>query len=499
MLPIIRIWALGVLCILVTIIFVSYNIVEQKETVLGKARSDMDRQVSSLAMDVDRTLFGLSQILGGVENYLEASATGDTLYSPEVQRTLKKLVQENQFLSALVVLNAEGRVVNWSNPGKAPDFSQKEEFSIHTREAVPTLFVGEPQLDLLAELRWGFGVSRGFHHKDGSLARVLVATIDLDYFYNRYRNMLPPHDSVLTISSSEGDIYVRIPDHEMFVGRRIQGVADKISLSASTLAIRQKSPVDNQEYLVAARRAGNFPLVAMVSQQEAAVLESWRQNCLNYGGLGLAVSLLTLLLTIQSVRFQRKQAFARANLHRQAITDPLTALYNRRYVVDQAQLEIKRSQRSGAALSFILLDLDHFKSINDNYGHDAGDRVLIATADILKGICRETDIVSRFGGEEFFLVLTNTELAGAMIKAEKIRSVLEAQVHHYSGKEFQISASFGVSQLKSDETDIREVLLRTDYALYEAKSNGRNRIHDAPAKSAGSYVQGLVSWRYQNL
>jgi len=239
--------------------------------------------------------------------------------------------------------------------------------------------------------------------------------------------------------------------------------------------------------------------VAMVSLREDAVLAPWRRDSVVLGGLGLVICLVTLLMTVQTVRFQRKQESTRDNLQLQAITDPLTAVFNRRHVVEQAQLEIKKALRNGAALSFVLLDLDHFKSVNDTYGHDTGDRVLIATANILKEICRETDIVSRFGGEEFLLVLPDTNLSGAVTMAEKIRQAMERKIHHCADREFQVTASFGVSQWTADEADIRDVLLRTDDALYEVKSNGRNRIKCAPAKSASSYVQGMVSWRYDGL
>ena len=499
MLPLIRIWILGVICILVTLFFVGYHISVQKEILLNNARFNLDRQVTGLAMDVDRTLFGVKQVLDGLENNLDISTAGNASPPPQVLRSFKRLVQANPFISNLGVTDATGQVVQWCNPEQSANLGARDLYSVSMEKSDSDLYIGIPRPAKNKNGAWVFGVSSAARRADGSVAYMLVALIDLNFLHQRYRDMFALPDTIMTISSPDGYVYSRIPDQDLFVGRRFEPANGMFNLVDAPLAVQDTKYVDIKDYLIITRYLGKYPLLATVSEAKETVLAPWRRDSQVAGGLGLSMSLMILLLTIQVARFHRKQVYARNSLHQQAITDPLTALYNRRYVVDQGQLEIKKAGRSGASLSFVLLDLDHFKSVNDTYGHDAGDRVLIATANTIKEICRSTDIVSRFGGEEFLMVLPDTELHGAMVIAEKIRMEMEKKIHHYAGKNFRVTASFGVSQWAENERDIREVLLRTDDALYEVKSNGRNQIRFAPAKSVSSCLPGMVSWRYAKL
>ena len=499
MLPLIRIWTLGVLSILISVIFVGANIVVKKEQLLDGLRTEMDQQVSRLAMDLDRTLYGVQQQLGGLENYLAASPGNTIPYSSEIRRTLQKLVDENPFLSTLLVLDAEGQVINWNHQGRASSQARSDFFLAHLQEVLPDIFLGGPRQSPLMQGRWGFGISRAVRTVDGSLSRVLVALVDLERLNAHFRGIPLPPESTMTIASPDGFIYSRFPEYETLVGRRIPNLAVQVNLADATLAIQKTSPIDGQVDLLAARRTGSYPLIAVLAQREETVLKRWRADSLPSVGLGLSFSLMILLLTIQTARCHRHQVNARNNLHQQAITDPLTNIFNRRYALEQAQLEIKKAQRNGANLSFMLLDLDHFKSVNDRFGHVTGDRVLVATANILKGICRATDIVSRFGGEEFLLVLPDTNLVGAMIMAEKIRAAIAGRIHHCEGREFSVTASFGVAEWNVKELEVLDVLRRTDVALYEVKSNGRNRIKCSLHNGSANFPTNQMSWRFDRL
>lgn len=162
-------------------------------------------------------------------------------------------------------------------------------------------------------------------------------------------------------------------------------------------------------------------------------------------------------------------------LERLAISDPLTGLYNR-LRLDQVLLEeLARRQRSAANLSVILLDLDHFKAVNDNHGHQAGDQVLATVALLLKDGSRQLDVVGRWGGEEFLVVCRESDLTGAAVLAEKLRSLIAGHTFPVGGHR---TASFGVATLR-DQEDIGTLLARADAALYRAKSNGRNRVETA--------------------
>jgi len=177
---------------------------------------------------------------------------------------------------------------------------------------------------------------------------------------------------------------------------------------------------------------------------------------------------------------ERKQLEAR--LERQALTDPLTGLGNRRYLKDQAAMEIARAERSGAPLTLIAIDLDHFKRINDTYGHDVGDLVLLAFANTARELLRDGDVLCRMGGEEFAVLLPDTTREQAMQIAERLREAVAttpARLDQGATEEGALaySASLGVTLVSTGETTLKPAIKRADQGLYAAKEAGRNRAH----------------------
>ena len=161
-----------------------------------------------------------------------------------------------------------------------------------------------------------------------------------------------------------------------------------------------------------------------------------------------------------------------AELERLATTDELTGLFNRRYGIDAVNNEIARAQRSGRSLSFILMDIDHFKRVNDRFGHDIGDKVLTELAGLLRGRLRRTDTAARWGGEEFAVILPETDCAGGRrFAAELLERMEEIRTPDGEG----ISASFGVVDYRGDES-ASELVRRADRLMYRAKHAGRARV-----------------------
>ncbi|MDD2782361.1 sensor domain-containing diguanylate cyclase [Sulfuricurvum sp.] len=166
----------------------------------------------------------------------------------------------------------------------------------------------------------------------------------------------------------------------------------------------------------------------------------------------------------------------RAELERRAYSDYLTGLPNRRYFIEEAEIELSRFHRYGGELSLIMFDIDRFKQVNDDYGHSIGDRVLQKIADICRVLLRDIDIIGRIGGEEFAIVLPQTDAEEALHVAERLRiAISQAQV---SVEELQprFTASFGVVAADKGTSEIDMLLNQADTALYEAKESGRNRV-----------------------
>ena len=158
-----------------------------------------------------------------------------------------------------------------------------------------------------------------------------------------------------------------------------------------------------------------------------------------------------------------------------ALTDPLTGLHNRRGLEGRSEALHFRPGGAPATQVWVMVDIDHFKRVNDTYGHEAGDEVLKAVAEALRSTARVADIVARFGGEEFVLVLPDTGAeVGARI-AERLRLAIEALSTDVDGQVIRVTASFGVAQRAAQESQL-EVLERADAALFSSKKDGRNRV-----------------------
>ena len=155
-----------------------------------------------------------------------------------------------------------------------------------------------------------------------------------------------------------------------------------------------------------------------------------------------------------------------------ANTDPLTGIANRLKFNTILDHHVALSSRYDHALSMLYFDIDHFKKINDTYGHKVGDGVLIEVVELISALLRQSDLLARWGGEEFVVILPETSVEQAKVIAEKLRSCIET---HLFMNVSDLTCSFGVTQLRSDDTE-QSFLIRADKALYEAKESGRNRV-----------------------
>lgn len=168
-----------------------------------------------------------------------------------------------------------------------------------------------------------------------------------------------------------------------------------------------------------------------------------------------------------------------------ASTDPMTNLYNRRYFTEMSESILDLAKRNKTETSIILLDIDHFKNVNDTYGHKVGDDALKKLAKIFQDISRESDIVSRWGGEEFVILLPDTNREGALAISEKIRAKVENSVINLEdGRELKLTVSIGMSQVGyQEDLSLETSINRADEALYEAKASGRNKVCLSPSSN----------------
>ena len=225
-------------------------------------------------------------------------------------------------------------------------------------------------------------------------------------------------------------------------------------------------------------------------QQAAAIsvlylLLFWVSHAVEVTGFTLAfldtmhyINILVCVVAMTIISYFFRQASI-TNLDRMrhvANTDFLTGLRNRRSMM--ALLEQQYSSAcEGTSCALVLLDIDHFKTFNDTYGHDCGDYVLTEVAKVMQARLRSSDVVARWGGEEFLLMLPNTNAQGAFKVADAVRAAVEEKRMSFAGSAISVTVTLGIALAEKGEEDLEQVLKRADHALYEGKENGRNQVY----------------------
>jgi diguanylate cyclase (GGDEF)-like protein len=478
-----RTWALGLGIILLAIIVVGYNIHLQKKIILQEAHMNTSNLVSSVELDLERITAELDQTLTRLAKHLTSLTKQGKIDPPSIRNYIDNLILENPDITGLSVVDSSGQILYWENSAQKLNVSQRQYFQVHQSRQFKGLYIGLPKQSLINEEQWIFGNSKAVYNTDKSLFLVLSAIIDVNHLHRKYQPMVTSPGSRLTITSPTGHIYTSIPDHEKFVGQRLQD-----------FDMRRASTIDNDQELSIRKKVPGQPLVVTVTRDKTAVLAPWKTIALIFTILGGTISLAIFFITYRVVLYQRRQTKRTTERRSPSTIDPLTRLFNRPHAIELAALEIKKADRSNSSFSIILLDLDHFKEVNKKYGREKGDEVLVGTTAILKKHCRETDTLSRFGGEVFLLLLPETDLRGAVSDARKICKSLEEKHYPHTSEEFNVTASFGVAQWSTEERDITEALKRANAALSAVKNCGRNNVRWLPNRADANGINDIVCW-----
>lgn len=295
-----------------------------------------------------------------------------------------------------------------------------------------------------------------------------LAGLNLSFFQKWLESIEDPAVTISIIDMNQillarkpesGDIGDRIEDARL---------ARFVQSEAESNTFRHKSPVDGIERLWSLRKTGEFPFIVAVGYELDDVLNPWRIKLIVYG-IG---NLLLIVMTVFLVLAYQKNKMNAKSMEKLAMQDPLTGLMNRRSFNAIAKMHFKEAQKSGRTDIIAMIDVDHFKKINDQHGHDVGDLTLKEVANLIRSNFRSSDLVCRWGGEEFMVYLTDTKEAEAKMLAERLRQQIEVGLSH---NDCAVTVSQGIASVSALGT-YEQMLKTADERLYQAKAEGRNRV-----------------------
>ena len=372
------------------------------------------------------------------------------------------------------------------------DISQRDEF-IKLRDATDTSLIVTPPFKGPVTQEWLIAAARRVTNPDGSFGGAIYSAIPTRHFQKLFSDLdLGPGGSVALYHTSFL-LTARFPEVRVGTTTISDQLRNIITSGLQSVGFSNLSPVDGVQRTGHARKVGDLPYYISLALADDDWLGEWRQSrnqLILLSAFLIGIVLLGMLtihrvlshwkLSVRALAESKEHSLAQTILEEKlrelARTDSLTELLNRRAFIEAGETEFLRGKRFGPNAALLLLDIDHFKQVNDRYGHEAGDRALVSFASILKTVVRTIDVPARFGGEEFVVLLVSTDLSGAMDMAERIRDAVSQIRVTYRGGEFGFTVSIGVTAFKNEDENFSEVIRRADQGMYRAKELGRNRI-----------------------
>ncbi|CAA7621454.1 putative Diguanylate cyclase [Magnetospirillum sp. LM-5] len=449
------------------------------------------RSVSERFRQFDREL---SDLVGRIE-----AAGPASMKSPDVWERMIHTTQSVEHLRTIGLVDHSGRVVSHTDyRDQLPSIkvADRAYFKFFAEGGVQrSLFISPPFVTRVSS-ETALALVRGIYRPNGAFAGLVVMTISPDAFDLLGGMPNLPSGSAIAIHRRDGINLFRVPPLPGQLGQDLSRTAlFTQSLPQAPFGVAWTRPegsvVDGTERLLAYRSLDEWPLVVVVGVLRREIVAGWRadwmRNALLVGIALVGFSWLAVVVQRQiTSRLEVELALTQMEIgHRLKIeeelrvwatTDSLTGIANRRHFLDIADREIQRTRRYGRPLSVLIMDADHFKSINDGYGHAVGDEALKAIARVAATCLRDADLLGRLGGEEFGVLLPETDLAGARELAERLRAAVAEIDLTVAGGSVRPTISIGGADLSAEGEGIDSVLARADQALYRAKERGRNCV-----------------------
>lgn len=454
--------------------FVGFWSLGERNSILV-ANEQVLKQLNTAVHEQTRNLFKEAQTsLSVARLWMAEHPDQDPGKAPGFIRLVENLRLASDKLIDIRMVTRDGtlRYVPDRGQTQKTNVADRDYFQAQFNEKTRGLYVAKPVISRVTG-KLGIPISIPVTRAGGDIA-VLFAAIELDRLAGTFEDERIQPQGTIAIIRDDGLFLFRSPMDDKIIGSNVAKSAmwqRNMGALPRGFYESERSPVDGLSRAVAFSRVQDYPLVVAVTASLDDLLRAWRMHTLILVSIALLISTACLLLAATLLRCMRGEATARRTLEHLMLTDPLTGVGNRRMLELRLDDEILRAQRYGRALTAVYFDLDHFKLVNDSYGHDVGDTVLRLVADSLVANVRQSDHVARLGGEEFVVLLTETGLSAAVTLVERMRAAVAAL--RTPGLPQHITISAGLAQWREGE-NAESLLRRADRALYRAKASGRN-------------------------
>lgn len=456
---------------------ISWSISERKrvisanDEILAQLRSALAEQTKGLFRAVELSLFAS-------ERWISSHKDEDPTISPEFIRIVDEFRRLTDNIADIRIVSKSGglQYVPRLSSSNLADVSDRDYFTAQSDTSKKGFMLGQPVKGRFSE-KWIIPVSMPIS-TPSEHAAVIFAAIDLERITGLHELSRIKQNGTVTILSDKGVIVARAPFDERMIGGSIMAYPEFSNLiqKDSGFFFNSGQTTDGIPRKVCFARLKDYPLLIAVSSGVDEVLLPWKKQASSLVFFSFFVTIFVFFLWHRLLEAIRQREEAHAKLEFQAKTDALTGLPNRRSFLEALGAELERATRYSRPLSVLMIDVDFFKKINDNYGHATGDEVLKALGSFLSGTIRTTDIAGRIGGEEFCVFLPEADANAAMDAAERLRSGFENVRTESGNQTVAATLSIGVSEISPSDDGAESIMDKADKALYKAKSSGRNRV-----------------------
>lgn len=403
---------------------------------------------------------------------------------PQKDKLLANLAATAGAVGSLLVLNARGDIIfdPLSPAPRGGNFADRDYFLVHQGADIG-VYISQPFRSRLRDGDPSIAMSKRISGPNGSFEGIVLIVVRLSAIREMLATLDPGARGIIAVINAAGRMVVRQPslddrrDVDLDLSQSPNFRRMKLEQSGTFSAV---AVTDGIERLYAFTTVPGTDFNVSVGLARGKIFAEWYQRLYVTVSIMTAMCGLAIIVAMRLRRELARREAAEAQLAELARTDPLTGLANRRVFEETVEREIRRARRTGLPLPLLLIDVDHFKRVNDQYGHAVGDMVLKLLSQILREhLRRPGDLCVRFGGEEFLTLLADTPVEGAVELANRIRRSFEQQTAQMPDLSAACTLSIGVASLRPEITTSAALFSAADQALYRAKAEGRNRVECA--------------------